>query len=43
MDQTDYTPALANVVQEMIKIGRWEAVHIGFFQRLADRSVQVLA
>lgn len=37
------TPALSHIVHEMIKIGRWGAVHIGFFQRLADRSVQGLA
>ncbi|MES3151799.1 hypothetical protein [Sphingomonas faeni] len=42
MAQTDYTPALKDIVHEMIKIGRWGAVHIGFFQRLADRSVQAL-
>lgn len=40
MAETDYTPALKDVVHEMIKIGRWGAVQIGFFQRLADRSVQ---
>jgi hypothetical protein len=43
MAQADHTPALGQVVHEMMKIGRWGAVHIGFFQRLADRSVQVLA
>lgn len=43
MAETDYTPVLKEVVHEMIKIGRWGAVHIGFFQRLADRSVQALA
>lgn len=37
------TPALSHIVHEMMKIGRWGAVHIGFFQRLADRSVQALA
>jgi hypothetical protein len=43
MTDTDYTPALAALVSEMVKAGRWGAVHIGFFQRLADRSVQPLA
>ncbi|WP_380786813.1 hypothetical protein [Sphingomonas sp. R86521] len=33
------TPALGKVVQELVERGRWEAVHIGFFQRLADRSL----
>ena len=33
------TPALGKVVQEIVERGRWEAVHIGFFQRLADRSL----
>ena len=33
------TSALGKVVQEIVKRGRWEAVHIGFFQRLADRSL----
>jgi uncharacterized protein YllA (UPF0747 family) len=40
MAETEYTPALGEIVREMMKVGRWEAVHIGFFQRLADRSVQ---
>jgi hypothetical protein len=43
MTDTDYTPALAALVGEMVKAGRWGGVHIGFFQRLADRSVQALA
>lgn len=43
MADTAYTPALGEVVGEMVKAGRWGAVHIGFFQRLADRSVQALA
>ena len=43
MADTDGTVALGAVVHEMIKSGRWGAVHIGFFQRLADRSVQALA
>lgn len=43
MADTAYTPALGEVVSEMVKAGRWGAVHIGFFQRLADRSVQALA
>jgi hypothetical protein len=43
MADTDYTPALGEVVGEIVKAGRWGAVHIGFFQRLADRSVQELA
>lgn len=43
MADTDYTPALGEVVGEMMKAGKWGAVHIGFFQRLADRSVQALA
>jgi hypothetical protein len=43
MAQTRCTPALGAVVRELMKGGRWEAVHIGFFQRLADRSVQLLA
>lgn len=42
MAETEYTPALKDIVHEMVKIGRWGAVHIGFFQRLADRSVQAL-
>jgi hypothetical protein len=42
-DTENETPALSHIVHEMIKIGRWGAVHIGFFQRLADRSVQALA
>jgi hypothetical protein len=42
MAETDCTPALKDVVHEMIKMGRWGAVHIGFFQRMADRSVQAL-
>lgn len=40
MADTDGAPALGAVVREMMKGGRWGAVHIGFFQRLADRSVQ---
>ncbi len=40
MADTDSTPALGAVVREIMKGGRWEAVHTGFFQRLADRSVQ---
>jgi hypothetical protein len=43
MADTEYTPALGEVVGEIVKTGRWGAVHIGFFQRLADRSVQALA
>lgn len=43
MADTDYTPALGEVVSEIVKAGRWGAVHIGFFQRLADRSVKELA
>ncbi|KQN02796.1 hypothetical protein ASE82_10960 [Sphingomonas sp. Leaf230] len=43
MADTDGTPALGRLVSEMVKAGRWGAVHIGFFQRLADRSVQELA
>ena len=43
MADTAHTPALGEVVGEMVKAGRWGAVHIGFFQRLADRSVQALA
>lgn len=43
MADTDNTSALGAVVREMMKGGRWEAFHIGFFQRLADRSVQALA
>ena len=42
MGETRCTPALGAVVREMMKGGRWGAVHIGFFQRLADRSVQLL-
>ena len=42
MAETRCTPALGAVVRELMKGGRWEAIHIGFFQRLADRSVQVL-
>jgi hypothetical protein len=37
------TPALGAIVHEIVNAGRWEAVHIGFFQRLAERSVQVVA
>ena len=40
MADTAHTPALGEVFGEMVKAGRWGAVHIGFFQRLADRSVQ---
>jgi hypothetical protein len=40
MADTDGTPALGAAVREMMKGGRWEAVHTGFFQRLADWSVQ---
>ena len=40
MANTDGTPALGALVSEMVKAGRWGAVHTGFFQRLADRSVQ---
>jgi uncharacterized protein YllA (UPF0747 family) len=40
MAETEYTPALGEIVREMMKVGRWEAVHIGFFQRFADRSIQ---
>ena len=43
MADTDHTPALGELVGEIVKAGRWGAVHIGFFQRLADRSVQALA
>lgn len=43
MADTDYTPALGAVVGEMVKADRWGAAHIGFFQRLADQSVQALA
>ena len=43
MADTAYTPALGALVSEIVKAGRWGAVHIGFFQRLADRSVQALA
>ncbi|MEG3169919.1 hypothetical protein U1737_17140 [Sphingomonas sp. LB3N6] len=43
MADTDYTPALGAVVREMMKAGRWEAVHTGFFQRLAERSVAAVA
>jgi len=39
MAKSTYTPALGGVVREIVKRGRWEAVHIGFFQRLADRSL----
>jgi hypothetical protein len=39
MAETSFTPALAAVVQEMMSLGRWTANHIGFFQRLADRSL----
>ncbi|MDQ0836980.1 hypothetical protein [Sphingomonas faeni] len=42
-DTEDGTPVLGAVVREMIKGGRWEGVHAGFFQRLAERSVQVVA
>ncbi len=39
MAKTGFTPALGTVVQEMMTLGRWGAVHIGFFQKLADRSL----
>jgi hypothetical protein len=42
-DTENGTPALGAIVHEMVNAGRWEAVHIGFFQRLAERSVQVVA
>jgi hypothetical protein len=43
MAETEYTPALGEIVREMVTVGRWTAQHIGFFQRLADRSCRVLA
>jgi hypothetical protein len=39
-DTENGTLALAAIVREIVNAGRWEAVHTGFFQRLADRSVQ---
>lgn len=41
MAETEYTPALGDIVREMVTVGRWTAQHTGFFQRLADRSLQV--
>jgi hypothetical protein len=42
-DTENGTPVLGAVVREMIKGGRWEGVHAGFFQRLAERSVPLVA
>jgi hypothetical protein len=42
MAATGATPMLGMVVREFVTLGRWTAVHTGFFQRLADQSASTM-
>ncbi len=39
MRETGNTSMLGAICRGIIDAGRWQAVHAGFFQRLADRSL----
>lgn len=39
MAATGGTPMLGTICKGIIDAGRWKTVHVGFFQRLADRCV----
>lgn len=39
MAETRFTPMLGAICKGIVDAGRWKTVHVGFFQRLADRSL----